>query len=225
MRLVAHRLLKRGRRETHASQWLQSGCTMVGQWSPRKNGFYRKHYLSIRAMLLPPVYHHRASFGRPIASIERPLWLHSATKATLGPPRQCLCLHTASLSDLLCLYSSFGGSRKAQGSCCNSCTETGLSVFRRPSGALTFFCSLKGVAKVATLCKRAWRGRCELSWSPVNALHQDTLHVELVMSWWFPRDETKPVNPRLALNSAKPTSCRRYWQLDEIKLVLRSFNF
>ena len=53
-------------------------------------------------MLLPPLYHHCASFGRPVASIERPRWrpvcLHSATTATLQPPWQCFCLHSASFA-------------------------------------------------------------------------------------------------------------------------------
>ena len=45
------------------------------------------------------LYHHCASFGRPMASIERSLWrplcLHSATTATLEPPCQWFCLHSA----------------------------------------------------------------------------------------------------------------------------------
>ena len=53
-------------------------------------------------MLLHPLYHHRASFGQPIASIERSLWrslcLHSATSATIEPPWQSSCLHSASFA-------------------------------------------------------------------------------------------------------------------------------
>ena len=45
------------------------------------------------------LYHHCASFGRPMASIERSLWrplcLHSATTATLEPQWQWFCLHSA----------------------------------------------------------------------------------------------------------------------------------
>ena len=51
-------------------------------------------------MLLLPLYHHCVSFGRPIASIEqslwRPLYLHLATTATLEPPWQWFCFHSAS---------------------------------------------------------------------------------------------------------------------------------
>ena len=53
-------------------------------------------------MLLPPLYHYCASFGRPIASIGRslcrPLCLHSATTATIEPPWQWFCLHSASFA-------------------------------------------------------------------------------------------------------------------------------
>ena len=110
---VAYRLLKRGRTEAHTTPCLQNGYKMVGNWPPRKNALHCKHYLSIWAKILPPVSHHRASFGCasfgwPIASIEislwRPLCLHLATTQTLNilPP----------LSDLLCL-NSFRDPRKA----------------------------------------------------------------------------------------------------------------
>ena len=50
-------------------------------------------------MPLPPLCYHCASFGRPLASIERswwrPLCLHSATTANLEPPWQWFCLHPA----------------------------------------------------------------------------------------------------------------------------------
>ena len=67
------------------------GGRMDAQWSaigrPVKNTYCCEHCVSIWAMLLPSLYHHCASFGRPIAPIERsrwrPLCLHSATTATL----------------------------------------------------------------------------------------------------------------------------------------------
>ena len=73
------------------------------QWSaigrPVKNTYCCEHCVSIWATLLPSLYHNCASFGRPIASIERsqrrPLCLHSATTATLQPPWQWFCLHSA----------------------------------------------------------------------------------------------------------------------------------
>ena len=72
-RLVAHRSFKGGRRKARASPWSQNGCTGVGHWSLRKNAYFCKHCVSIWAMLLPPLHHHCACFGRPVASIER-LW-------------------------------------------------------------------------------------------------------------------------------------------------------
>ena len=54
-------------------------------------------------MLLSSLYHHCASFGRPIASIERSLWrplcLHSTTTATFEPPGwQWFCPHSTSFA-------------------------------------------------------------------------------------------------------------------------------
>ena len=99
-RSVAHRSLEGGRRKAHTSPWWQNGCTVVGHWSPRKKCC--EHYVSIWATLLPSLYHHCASFGRPIASIERSQWrvlcLHSATTATLQPPWQWFCLRSASFA-------------------------------------------------------------------------------------------------------------------------------
>ena len=95
-RSVAHRSLKGGRMKAHTSPWAQNGCTVVGHWSPSKKC---EHCVSMWATRLPSLYHHCASFGRPMASIERSLWrslcLHSATTATLEPPRQWFCLHSA----------------------------------------------------------------------------------------------------------------------------------
>ena len=58
----------------------------------KKNVYCCKNYVLIWAMLLPRLYHHCASFGRPIASIERS---QSATTATLHPPWKWFCLHPA----------------------------------------------------------------------------------------------------------------------------------
>ena len=95
-RSVAHRSLKEGRMKAHTSPWSQNGCTVVGHWSPSKKC---EHCVSIWATRLPSLYHHCASFGRPMASIERSLWrplcLHSATMATLEPPWQWFYLHSA----------------------------------------------------------------------------------------------------------------------------------
>ena len=79
----------------------------------------------------------------PLADQWRPLGDHCAS---IQRPRQHLSHHgngsaftLPSLRDLLCHYSSFGRSRKAQGSCCSSYTETELSRFRRPLSVLTIF--------------------------------------------------------------------------------------
>ena len=90
-----------GGRHTH-----RRGGRMDAQWSaigrPVKNTYCCEHCVSIWATLLPSLYHHCASFGRPIASIERsqwrPLCLHSTTTATLQPPWQWFCLHSASFA-------------------------------------------------------------------------------------------------------------------------------
>ena len=106
-------------------------------------------------MHLPPLYHHCASFGRPLVAIERSLWrplcLHSVTTATPEPHYNGSAPTLPPLHDLLCQYSSFGGSRNAQGSCCSSYTETELSGFGRPLSVI--FWSFKGGMKVAALCK------------------------------------------------------------------------
>ena len=113
-RLVAHRSLKGGRRKAYVSPWLQNRCTGVGHWSPR-----------------------------PIASIERSLWrplcLHSATTATLEPPWQWFCLHSASFVQPVVPLHQFWWFKEAQGSCCSSYTETELSGFGRPLSVLIIF--------------------------------------------------------------------------------------
>ena len=95
-RPVAHRSLKGGRMKAHTSPWSQNGCTVVGHWSLSEKC---EHCVSIWATRLSSLHHHCASFGRPMASIERSLWrplcLHSATTATLEPPWQWFCLHFA----------------------------------------------------------------------------------------------------------------------------------
>ena len=82
------------------------GRRMDVQWSaigrPVKKSYCCEHCVSIWATLLPSLYHQCASFGRPIASIERSLWrplcLHSATTASPQPPCYWFCLHSASFA-------------------------------------------------------------------------------------------------------------------------------
>ena len=99
-RSVAHRSLKGGRRKAHTSPWSQNGCTVVGHWSPRKICLLLWTLCNNLSDASVFLYHHCASFVRPIASIARspwrPLCLHSATRANLQPPRQWFCLHSAS---------------------------------------------------------------------------------------------------------------------------------
>ena len=100
-RSLTGRSKEAGGRHTH-----RHGGRMDAQWSaigrPVKNTYCCEHCVSIWATLLPSLYHHCASFCRPIASIERsqwrPLCLHSATTATLQPPWQWFCLHSASFA-------------------------------------------------------------------------------------------------------------------------------
>ena len=87
------------RRHTHRrGRRMDAHRLVIGR--PIKNAYCCEHCVSIWATLLPSLYHHCASFGRPIASIERSLWrplcLHSATTTTLEPPWQRFCLHSAS---------------------------------------------------------------------------------------------------------------------------------
>ena len=81
----------------------------------------------------------------PLADQWRPLSDHCGDHcASIQRPRQHLSHHgngsaftLPCLYELLCHHSSFGRSRKAQGSCCSSYTETELSGFRRPLSLLT----------------------------------------------------------------------------------------
>ena len=131
-----------GGRHTH-----RRGGRMDAQWSaisrPVKNTSCCEHCVSIWAMLLPSSYHHCASFGRPIASIERSQWRPLSLIRRPRQPFSHLGNGSAStlppLRDLLRQYSSFGRSMKAQGSCCSSYTETELSGFGRPLSVLTIF--------------------------------------------------------------------------------------
>ena len=129
-RSVAHRSLKGGKMKAHTSPWSQNGCTVVGHWSPSKKC---EHCVSMWATRLPSLYHHCASFGRPMASIERSLWrplcLHSATTATLEPPWQWFCLHFAFFTRPVVPLQHYS----VQG------RHKGLSMFRRPLSVLTIF--------------------------------------------------------------------------------------
>ena len=87
-----------GRHTNHRGRRLDAVWSAIGR--PVKNTYCCEHCVSIWATLLPSLYRNCASFGRPIASIERSLWrplcLHSATTATLESPWQWFCLHSAS---------------------------------------------------------------------------------------------------------------------------------
>ena len=89
---VAQRRQDEGTHIAVVAEWMHSGRPLVAQLKC-------EHCVSIWATRLPSLYHHCASFGRPMASIERSLWrplcLHSATTATLEPPWRWFCLHSA----------------------------------------------------------------------------------------------------------------------------------
>ena len=94
-RSLTGRSKEAGWRHTH-----RRGRRMDAQWSAIGRPVKKcEHCVSIWATRLLPLYHHCAFFGRPMASIERLLWrplcLHSATTATLEPPWQWFCLHSA----------------------------------------------------------------------------------------------------------------------------------
>ena len=136
-RSVAHRSLKGGRMKGHTSPWSQNGCTVVGHWSPSKKNAnivyqFERHVCLPCTTIVPP-----------LADQWRPLRDHCGDHcASIQRPRQHLSHHGSaftlpSLRDLLCHYSSFGCSRKVQGSCCSSYTGTELSGFRRPLSVLT----------------------------------------------------------------------------------------
>ena len=138
-RSLTGRSKEAGWRHTH-----RRGRRMDAQWSaigrPIKNA--NIVYQFERQVCLPCT-----TIVPPLADQWRPLSDHCGDHcASIQRPRQNLSHHgngsaftLPSLRDLLCHYSSFGRSRKAQGSCCSSYTETELSGFRRPLSVLTMF--------------------------------------------------------------------------------------
>ena len=133
-----------GWRHTH-----RRGRRMDAQWSaigrPVKNA--NIVYQFERHVCLPCT-----TIVPPLDDQWRPLSDHCGDHcASIQRPRQHLSHHgdgsaftLPSLRDLLCHYNSFGRSRKAQGSCCSSYTETELSGFRRPLSVLTIFMVAQG---------------------------------------------------------------------------------
>ena len=142
-----------GGRHTH-----RCGGRMDAQWSaigrPVKNTYCCEHCVSIWGTLLPSLYHHCASFGRPIASIERsqwgPLCLHSATTATLQPPWQWFCLLSASfarpVAPLQQIWSFKEGTRVVLQQLHRNRTFWVWATTERPD-------HFSGRSKVAALCK------------------------------------------------------------------------
>ena len=138
------RSLKGGRRKAHTSPWWQTGCTVVGHWSPRKKirTVVNIVYQFEQRFCLPST-----TIVPPLADQQRPLSDHSGDHcASIRRPRQPFshlgngsASNLPPLCDMLRHYSSFGRSRKAQGSCCSSYTETELSGFGRPLSILTIF--------------------------------------------------------------------------------------
>ena len=128
----------------------------VSHWSPRKKiAHCCKHFISIWAMLLPPLYHHCVSFGRPIASFEwslwRPLCLHSATTATVEPPWQWFCLHLPLYCCATTTVLVVRGTHKGR-----AAVVTQKQNFLSSSNhwaSWSIFWSLEGGKKVAALCK------------------------------------------------------------------------
>ena len=116
-----------GWRHTH-----RRGRRMDAQWSaigrPVKNA--NIVYQFERHVCLPCT-----TIVPPLADQWRPLSDHCGDHcASIQRPRQHLS-HRGNAS----AFTIFGGSRKAQGSCCSSYTETELSGFRRSLSVLTIF--------------------------------------------------------------------------------------
>ena len=143
-RSLTGRSKEAGWRHTH-----RRGRRMDAQWSaigrPVKNA--NIVYQFERLVCLPCT-----TTVPPLDDQWRPLSDHCGDHcASIQRPRQHLSHHgdgsaftLPSLRDLLCHYSCFGRSRKAQGSCCSSYTETKLSGFRRPLSVLTIFMVAQG---------------------------------------------------------------------------------
>ena len=143
-RSLTGRSKEAGWRHTH-----RRGRRMDAQWSaigrPVKNA--NIVYQFERHVCLPCT-----TIVPPLDDQWRPLSDHCGDHcASIQRPRQHLSHHgdgsaftLPSLRDLLCHYNSFGHSRKAQGSCCSSYTETELSGFRRPLSVLTIFMVAQG---------------------------------------------------------------------------------
>ena len=143
-RSLTGRSKEAGWRHTH-----RRGRRMDAQWSaigrPVKNA--NIVYQFERLVCLPCT-----TIVPPLDDQWRPLSDHCGDHcASIQRPRQHLSHHgdgsaftLPSLRDLLCHYNSFGRSRKAQGSCCSSYTETELSGFRRPLSVLTIFMVAQG---------------------------------------------------------------------------------
>ena len=143
-RSLTGRSKEAGWRHTH-----RRGRRMDAQWSaigrPVKNAnivFQFERHVCLPCTTIVP----------PLDDQWRPLSDHCGDHcASIQRPRQHLSHHgdgsaftLPSLRDLLCHYNSFGRSRKAQGSCCSSYTETELSGFRRPLSVLTIFVVAQG---------------------------------------------------------------------------------
>ena len=139
------------------------GRRMDARWSaigrPVKHAYCCEHCVSIWATLLSSLYHHCASFGRPIASTVRwqwrPLCLHSATTATLEPPWQLSCVHSASFvrpAHVVPLQQIWSF-KEDTGVVLQQLHRNRTFWFGRPLSVLTIFWSLKGGTMVASLCK------------------------------------------------------------------------
>ena len=129
-RSLTGRSKEAGWRHTH-----HRGRRMDAQWSAIVYQFER-HVCLPCTTIVPPL----ADQWRPLSDY------CGGHCASIQRPRQHLSHHgngsaftLLSLRDLLCHYSSFGRSRKAQGSCCSSYTETEFSGFQRPLSVLTTF--------------------------------------------------------------------------------------
>ena len=113
----------------------------------------------------------------PLCLLWPPISFHWAiTVATTVPPFGDHTIHHSDgsasplppLHDLLCHYSSLGGSRNAQGSCCNSYTETEPFLFWATPERPGQFPGRPSIPTLAILCKAGLIGKTpyrKISWS------------------------------------------------------------
>ena len=133
-------------------------------------------------MLLPPLYHHFAPFGRPIASIERLLWrplcLHSATTATTTmvlPPLCLLCTTCCDTTAVLEVQATHKGRAAAV-----TQKQNFLGLGDHWASCSNFW-SLIGGTKVTAMCKGGFRNNVQRNFYRNETIFIDKIAFENVV--------------------------------------------